>query len=67
MICASHLGMQTDFGHPSEYEIVDENFGIQEKADPKVYGRGHQISVNKIGLGIVLIYAKIYLMYFVKE
>jgi len=66
-LCESSGNADCDFGHPSEYEIVDENFGIQEKVDPKVYGRGHQISGNKIELGIVLIYAKIHLMYFVKE
>jgi len=56
-------------GHPSDYEIVDENFdkisvesGLQEEDDPKDYGRGHQISGNKIGLVIVLISVKIHLI-----
>jgi len=56
-------------GHPSDYEIVDENFdkisvesGLQEEVDPKDYGRGHQISGNKIGLVIVLISVKIHLI-----
>jgi len=58
-----------DCWHPSDYEIVDENFdkisvesGIQEDVGPKFYGRGHQISGNEIGLGIVLISVKINLI-----
>jgi len=61
-LCESSGDADCVFGHPSDYEIVDENFDKIEEFDPKDYGRGRQIIGDKMGLGIVLITVNIHLM-----